>query len=80
MTLSSSEQLLIDIQELPEEAQEIIADLVAVLKRRYEIEKKSPINVLQLEDQPFIGMWSDRPETQNSTQWVRSIRQKHWHQ
>lgn len=64
MTLSSSEQLLIDIQELPEEAQEIIADLVAVLKRRYEIEKKSPINALQLEDQPFIGMWSDRPETQ----------------
>jgi hypothetical protein len=79
MTLFSSEQLLIDIQELPEEAQEIIADLVAVLKRRYEMKKKPPINSLQLEDQPFIGMWSDRPETQNSTQWVRSIRQKHWH-
>ncbi|VXD18815.1 hypothetical protein [Planktothrix paucivesiculata] len=80
MTLFSSEQLLIDIQELPEEAQEIIADLVAVLKRRYEIEQKPPINSLQLEDQPFIGMWSDRPETQNSTQWVRNIRQQHWHQ
>ena len=80
MTLFSSEQLLIDIQELQEEAQEIIADLVAVLKRRYEIEKKPPINSLQLEDQPFIGMWSDRPETQNSTQWVRNIRQQHWHQ
>ena len=46
----------------------------------FEIEKKPPINSLQLEDQPFIGMWSDRPETQNSTQWVRNIRQQHWHQ
>ncbi|KOR36818.1 MULTISPECIES: hypothetical protein [Planktothricoides] len=80
MSFSSAEKLLLEIQELPEESQKIIADLVAVLKKRYETKQNSPINPLQLEEQPFIGMWSDRQDTQNSSQWVRNIRQQHWHQ
>lgn len=26
----------------------------------------------------FIGMWRDREEMQDSTQWVRAIRQQEW--
>lgn len=35
--------------------------------------------ILDLEDQPFVGMWSDRPETQDSKQWLRNVRKQHWH-
>jgi hypothetical protein len=80
MSFSSAEKLLLDIQELPEKSQNIIADLVAVSKKRYETELNPRINPLQLEEQPFMGMWSDRQDTQNSSQWVRNIRQQHWHQ
>ena len=27
---------------------------------------------------PFIGMWSDRPEMSDSTEWVRTLRQQEW--
>ncbi|MGD1903646.1 MAG: hypothetical protein ACFB9N_15550 [Geitlerinemataceae cyanobacterium] len=33
---------------------------------------------LNLQNQPFVGMWRDRPETQNSTTWVRGLRRQQW--
>ncbi|MEM7534592.1 MAG: hypothetical protein AAF639_20595 [Chloroflexota bacterium] len=31
-----------------------------------------------LRDEPFIGMWRDREEMNDSTAWVREMRQSHW--
>lgn len=31
-----------------------------------------------LRTDPFIGLWKDREDLADSTQWVRSIRQQHW--
>ncbi|NES45112.1 hypothetical protein [Moorena sp. SIO2C4] len=72
------EQLTKDIQELPEDAQNLIADIIEVFKKQYVTKKPASLNPLELDNQPFIGMWSDRQDTQNSSEWVRRIRQKHW--
>jgi hypothetical protein len=65
-----------EIQYLPEEAQSLLLDLIQILKKLYPRLKEH--EVLSLEDQPFVGMWSDRSETQDSSQWVRNIRRQHW--
>lgn len=65
-----------DIQDLPEEAQSLLLDFIQILKKRYPQTQQN--KVLSLENQPFIGMWSDRPDTQDSNQWVRNIREKNW--
>ena len=33
---------------------------------------------LPLQDESFIGMWKNREDMQDSSQWVRRIRQQEW--
>ena len=72
------ERLRDDISALPETAQQLIIEFVALLKQHYSPSKPSPSHPLNLENEPFVGMWSNRSEMQDSTAWVRQIRQQHW--
>ena len=36
------------------------------------------INPLKLQDEPFVGMWKDREDMEDSSQWVRQVRQQEW--
>jgi hypothetical protein len=71
------EQLSDDVSALPETAQQLVVDLVAFLKQRYARPQTTPSHPLNLENKPFVGMWSDRPEMKDSTAWVRQTRQQH---
>jgi hypothetical protein len=31
-----------------------------------------------LKEEPFVGMWSDRKDMENSSKWVKNIREKEW--
>jgi AbrB family looped-hinge helix DNA binding protein len=31
-----------------------------------------------LEDEPFVGMWRDREDMEDSSEWVRASRQREW--
>lgn len=33
---------------------------------------------LELENEPFIGMWQNQEEMEDSNQWVRHLRQQEW--
>ncbi|MCS6912344.1 MAG: DUF2281 domain-containing protein [Anaerolineae bacterium] len=71
--------LVRDIASLPPEAQKQVMEYVAFLKTRYPTEQ--PVKKTQrvkLTDEPFIGMWRDREDMQDSTAWVRSLRQREW--
>lgn len=72
------EQLKQDISALPEEAQRLVADFVAFLKQRYQHTFAETHQPLDLDNDPFVGMWSDRTDMRNSTDWVRQVRQQHW--
>ena len=72
------EQLRDDISTLPETAQQLVVDFVDFLKQRYSHSQTSTPHPLNLENEPFVGMWSDHPEMQDSTVWVKKTRQQHW--
>ncbi|HHP7243556.1 MAG TPA: hypothetical protein ACFE0H_02595, partial [Elainellaceae cyanobacterium] len=80
------ERLRDDISTLPTTAQQLVVDFVAFLKQRYSTSASPAPQPLDLDGEPFVGMWSvceappkeARPEMQNSTAWVRQVRQQHW--
>jgi len=40
--------------------------------------EKLQLPELNLDNQPFVGMWNDREDMQDSSQWVRNLRQQQW--
>ncbi|NES24009.1 MAG: DUF2281 domain-containing protein [Symploca sp. SIO3E6] len=67
-----------DILSLPEDAQQMVIDFVRLLRQRYQTSKTASPQPLSFDDQPFVGMWSDRTDMQDSTAWVRKMRQQQW--
>jgi len=68
-----------EFMALPPEAQQQVADFIAFLRTRYKkfrSAKKS--NQVNLVDHPFIGMWRDREDMQDSSTWVRGVREREW--
>jgi len=65
-------QLINDIEQLPPEAQHQIEDFIAFIKMRYTPTKSN------LADEGFVGMWRDRADMQDSTEWVKNNRQSEW--
>ena len=64
---------------LPPEAQRQVADFIAFLRTRYEqFRSGKRSNQINLADEPFIGMWRDREDMQDSRAWVRDIREREW--
>ena len=60
---------------LPEEARREVADLITALEAQY---TASPNPTDTLRNDPFIGCWKDRDDLDDSTAWVRRLRQKEW--
>jgi hypothetical protein len=65
-------QLLNDIEQLPPEAQQQIEAFIISMKQLYQPKKT------KLSEEEFVGMWSNRPEMQDSTEWVRNTRKSEW--
>ncbi len=75
----NQEKVWREFANLPPESQQQVADFIAFLGTRYErfrSAKKS--NQTNLSDEPFIGMWRDREDMQDSSAWVRNIREQEW--
>ncbi len=54
-------------------------------EERKNLEQKLHIQTLSteidqsnLQDEPFVGMWKDREDMKDSSEWVRQIRQQEW--
>ena len=73
------EEIWRQLSTLPPEAQQLVIDFIAFLHARY-----APIGTSQiakrtkLAREPFIGMWRDRQDLQDSHAWVRNIRECEW--
>lgn len=77
------EQLKKDIDALPEDDRQLVSQFVAMLKKRHDhgsdnSESPRQIQALDLDNEPFVGMWRDRPEMQDSAAWLKQVRQHHW--
>lgn len=68
-----------DIASLPPEAQKQVIDFVAFLKTRYRPVPSAPkAKYVKLAEEPFVGMWRDREDMQDSSKWVRQLRHREW--
>ncbi len=78
MKIASIDQ---EFASLPPEAQREILDFVAFLKTRYPTQQAiKKAERTRLADEPFVGMWRNRAEMQDSTAWVRDVRCQEWEQ
>ena len=73
------EKIFDDISNLPPEAQQQVADFIAFLRTRYKrsgAEKQT--KQINLVNEPFIGIWKDCGDMNNSGKWLRNVREAEW--
>ena len=63
-----------DIELLPLDGQKQVVDFVNYIKTRYNNKTLRNQRSFELSKDPFIGMWQDRNDMADSTEWVRKIR------
>jgi Protein of unknown function (DUF2281) len=72
-------QLWQQLSALPPEAQHQVVDFIAFLRTRYTpLRPRKAAKRSKLVDEPFIGIWRDRSDLQDSTAWVRQAREREW--
>ncbi len=75
----TNEEMLREFTALPPEGKRVVTDLIAFLRQRYTNSTAIPIvPVNDFSKDNSIGMWRDREDMQDSTQWVRTARQDEW--
>ncbi|MCC6606871.1 MAG: DUF2281 domain-containing protein [Anaerolineae bacterium] len=73
------QQFLQAYRSLPDEAKRQVADFVAFLQQKYQADQPEQEQLgKRFDNEPFIGMWQDRLELEDSTAWVRQARQTEW--
>ncbi len=49
------------------------------LEQRLQVQTLSTeMNLSNIQDEPFVGMWKDREDMEDSSQWVHQVRQQEW--
>lgn len=75
----SNEDILTRFNSLPPEGQRQVTDFIASLQERYarpqSIEEPASLELIQ---EGFIGIWQDREDMRDSSEWVRSSREREW--
>jgi hypothetical protein len=75
----NQKELWREVKALPPEAQREVIDFIAFLRIRYKPPCPSDKSrETELADEPFVGMWSNREDMEDSNRWVRSIREREW--
>jgi hypothetical protein len=72
------EQVWLEFSTLPLDAQYQVIEFMTFLHSRYTPEKSRNTEKLNLSAEPFVGMWRDREDMQDSRTYVRELRQKEW--
>lgn len=71
--------ILHDIETLPPEKQEEVADFIAFLKTRLGVQEDQSLDAsTSTYSDSFFGMWADREAMKDSSSWVRKLRTEEW--
>ncbi len=66
------------IKKLPPEAKKQVQDFVDFIYIKYFTDTSKLPESGVIADDPFFGIWKDRPEMSDSSQWVREVRKSQW--
>lgn len=73
------EKIINEISNLPPEAQRQVVDFIAFLRTRYKrSDAEKQAKRINLVNEPFIGIWKDREDMNNSSKWLRNVRKAEW--
>ena len=71
------EEILNQLTALPPAAQQQVADFIAFLRVRYAPARaRKAVKRTELASEAFVGMWRNRQALQDSSAWVRGIRER----
>ncbi|MFQ5858795.1 MAG: DUF2281 domain-containing protein [Anaerolineae bacterium] len=74
----NQEQVMREFSALPPMAQQEVIDFITFLRIRYAQESRDVNGRPDLRDEPFVGMWRDRTDMTDSSEWVRTLRKHEW--
>lgn len=75
----TQEDFFKEFDSLPPEGQRQVASFIAFLRERYRrSESSEEPETSSLAQESFIGMWRDREDMQDSSVWVRNLREREW--
>jgi hypothetical protein len=74
----TDEELLQEIMSLPLEGQRQVIEFITFLRQRYEQGQSSGRYASKLSSEGFVGMWQDREDLNQSSEWMRRSREAEW--
>jgi len=75
----STEILINKFESLTKMEKKQVLDFIEFLKSKNILKKRRRrTSVAKLEDEKFIGIWQNRDDMKDSTNWVKNIRTKDW--
>jgi hypothetical protein len=74
----SKKSVLDLLEQLPPSARKEAEDFVRYLHDQYVISTPKKPTDSSIAESPFVGMWKDRKDLQDSTAWVREQRKRQW--
>lgn len=72
------EKIVNEINSLPPAAQKQVLDFIAFIKTRYRKPVERRTQKASFSKEPFFGMWKDRTDMEDSSDWVRKTRKSEW--
>jgi len=73
----TNEEIIREFSALPPEARREAEDFIAFLRERYG-KKNEEMATGDLREESFVGMWKDREDLQDSSAFVRNLRETEW--
>jgi len=74
----TQQELFKAFESLPTEAQHQALNFIALLQHTYTPAIKPQKTEIDWTNDPFIGMWQEHQDIDDSTTWVRNIRNSEW--
>jgi len=72
-------KIIDDILGLPPAAQQQVVDFVDFLRERYpQPRREKQLKQTPIDNEPFIGIWKDRKDMNDSGSWLRKVRESEW--
>ncbi len=72
------EDILREILSLPLKGQRQVIDFIAFIRQRYHQSQLPESNIFDVCKENFIGIWQDRNDLKDSTDWIRRARETEW--
>jgi hypothetical protein len=75
----NQEELLRELKSLPPDALREVLDFIAFLRMRYKLPCRTDMaRKSKLSEESFVGIWHDRQDMADSSDWVRKTREREW--